>query len=119
MENENVTPTPITEETPLQMPLPTIEPTKNKSSGALIGTIIALVILVLGGLYLWSARVQPQIEQKALPPSEQTAAADENAAVNIAVEQLGTQSNSDETASIEADLAATDLNNMDKDLQAI
>jgi hypothetical protein len=117
MENENLTPAPITSEVPTQTPI--VIATENRPVGAFIGTIIVIVILVLGGLYLWSTNIQPKIDEKLAPQTEQQTIAKETAATNVAVEQLATQSQSDETASIESDLNATDLSNIDKDLQAI
>ncbi len=39
---------------------PTIE---QKSNGALVGTVIIIVILILGGIYLWNSKMEPQIEE--------------------------------------------------------
>jgi hypothetical protein len=122
MENEKITPTPIIEEALPESPIPAVT-TANKSSGAMIGTIIVIVILVLGGFYLWSTKVQPVVDQKNAPVTatgtEEQQATNENAAANATVEQLATQSPSDETVAIENDLNATALDGIDKDLQAI
>ena len=108
MENENVP--------EMQAPIPVIE--KTNLPGALIGTIIVLIIIILGGAYLWMMRIQPAVEQKFSPTeAEQTAQA--TADTNATVEQLAVQSPSDDTASIEADLNATKLDTADKDLQAL
>jgi hypothetical protein len=42
-----------------------MEPTtmEQKSNGALVGTIIIIVILILGGIYLWTSKVEPQMEE--------------------------------------------------------
>jgi cytoskeletal protein RodZ len=121
MENENITPEVATNEATPAPASPVVA--ENKSSGALIGTIIVIVILVVGGFYLWNTRVQPKIEEKTVPPTEQPlgqqTTEDQASNADPATTALAAQSSSDETASIEADLNATDLNNMDTELQAI
>ena len=116
MENETIEET-IDENIPeMQTPPHAIE--KNKSSGALIGTIIVLIVIILGGIYLWSTRIQPAVEQKFSPTeAEQTVQA--TADTNATVEQLAVQSPSDDTASIASDLNATNIDTADKDLQAL
>jgi hypothetical protein len=52
MENENNPQTSV--------PLQTKPPTQ---AGALIGSIIIILILILGGFYLWSANIEPKIQQ--------------------------------------------------------
>ena len=116
MENENLTPTPLTDEAPLQAPIPKIN-IENKSSGPLVGTIIVILVFVLGGFFLWSTKIQPQIDKKTEGTTEEQQVVAETAMTNTAVEQLTTQSPSDETSSIEADLKATDIDSLDKSLQ--
>ena len=41
-----------------------MEPEK-KSHGALIGSIIIIVILLIGGIYIWQAKVKNAAKQKA------------------------------------------------------
>ncbi len=68
-----------------------------KSNGALIGSIIVIVILVVGGIYVFKMNIQKAKDiQKA------------NEQINTA----NVLSSSDETADIEADL----LNNADMDV---
>jgi len=117
MENENI-------KTGESLPIPT--PKENRPMGALIGAIIVIFILVLGGIYLWTTKIQTKImgittddqtmEQTAsnLTKLEQTANTPD-----IVIDQIASQSPSDTTASIEADLNATDLNSLDKELQSI
>lgn len=47
-----------------------MEPEK-KSHGALIGSIIIIVILIIGGLYIWQSKVKNAIEKK-VPPATPT-----------------------------------------------
>ncbi|MDO8569296.1 MAG: hypothetical protein Q7R89_00715 [bacterium] len=67
------------------------------SNGLIIGAIVILVIIILGGLYFWNQR-----------------AASDEAVIN----EINLQNNSDEAAAIEADLNATDIENLDAELNA-
>ena len=116
MEDENITIVGVQDETPVPAPTTPMVTSNDKSSGALIGTIIVIVVLVVGGFYLWNTKVQPMIEQKNTPPIE-SVASDETSKTTI--EQLSSQATSDETSSIQSDLSATDMSGLDKDLQAI
>lgn len=70
---------------------------KTEGSGALIGSIIVIIVIILGAVYLLTSKtpvpteVEPQDEQAIVVPS-------------------------DEIGSIEADLGASDTPNLDKDL---
>ena len=68
-------------------------------SGPIIGAIVILAIIILGGLYFWSQRTPDLI-------TEET------------VESINIQSEADDTDSIEADLDATDIENLDVELNA-
>ena len=71
---------------------------RSSSTGFIIATIILLVVIVAGGAYFWQARSEsPIVDESAL-------------------REIESQSDSDETASIEADLEATDVNSVDYDL---
>lgn len=69
-------------------------------SGPIIGAIVILVIIILGGLYFWSQRNG------------------EEALTNETIENINMQSDSDAAAAIEADLDATDIENLDAELNA-
>ncbi len=47
-----------------------MEPEK-KSHGALIGSIIIIIILIIGGLYIWQSKVKNVVEKK-VPPATPT-----------------------------------------------
>jgi ABC-type Na+ efflux pump permease subunit len=40
-----------------------MEPEK-KSNGALVGSIIIIIILIVGGIYIWQSKVQKALEEK-------------------------------------------------------
>lgn len=78
---------------------------KKSGVGALIGSIIIILILVLGALYFWGGKLQT---------NEKELNFDESAtAMN------GTTSVSDEVSDIEADLNKTETVNLDDDLNAL
>lgn len=81
------------------------------SIGPIIATIIILAILVLGGLYFWNQRTS-QINNANLNNQPVSTSTTTDAAVNV----INQQSTSDNTASIEADLKATDTTNVDSQL---
>jgi hypothetical protein len=72
------------------------------SAGPVIGAVILLAVIVVGGLYFWSQR----------GPSEADIETSE------LIEDINTQSQSDDTASIETDLEATDLEVIDVEFNA-
>lgn len=88
-----------------QMPPMMAEPEK-KSSGPLIAVIIILALIVIGGLYFLKARSSQDIYT---PPAVETSD----------VDTLKQQSSSDTLESIEADLNATNLDNLDQGAAAI
>ncbi len=71
------------------------------SAGPVIGVIVILAIIILGALYFWSQRA----DNEALMTDE-------------VVESIDLQSDSDAAAAIEADLDATDIENLDAELNA-
>ena len=71
------------------------------SAGPIIGGIILLVIIILGGLYFWGQRVN-----------------DNDTTTDETVESINMQSDSDAAAAIEADLDATDVENLDSEINA-
>jgi hypothetical protein len=127
MDNQNPTPnmTPQGSASPIpQTGQASVE--ENKSVGALIGSVIIVIILIIGGFYLWSTKVEPVVEpaatQQGAPvmngaPLEMTA---EEQALNqpdLIANQMAAVATSDEVTSIDADLKATNLDNLDDGLQ--
>lgn len=82
-----------------------------KPVGPIIGVIIIVLVLTLGGLYFYGDQLNRK--NSAMTPEEIQNTPDDSTM------KLQEQSGSDETASIEADLNATDLENLDKELQDI
>lgn len=85
-------------------------PTEEKSTGAIIGAIIVVVLLVIGGLYFLG---QKMAGEKVLPTPEEIAAEPDTT-----TEALQTQGTSDEIDAIEADLGA-DLGDLDAEMANI
>lgn len=71
---------------------------KKGSAGPMIGVIVVLVIIILGALYFWGQND------------------DSDVMIDETLDTITTQSESDETASIEADLNATDVEGVDSEL---
>jgi hypothetical protein len=90
---------------PNQMPPMPSQPVK-KSAGPLIAVIIILALIVIGGLYFLKERAS----QPVYVPTQTT---------DAVTESLGQQSASDNLGSIETDLKATDVNNLDQGAAAI
>ena len=82
------------------------EPEK-KSAGPVFGIIIIVVLIILGGFYFWGTL------------SDSMSPAEIEAEVDAALEDLETQSTSDEVSDIEADLDSTLLDDLDKELEDI
>ncbi len=77
---------------------------EKKSYGPLIAVIIILLVMVLGGLYFLGQRMSTD-------PYESLETIEEGDEVTNSLEA---QSDSDETASIEADLKATNVDGLDQ-----
>lgn len=91
---------------PNQMPPLQSQP-EQKSMGPLISVVIILALIIVGGLYFLKERASMDTT---IP------AGDEVDLVNASLKKQGT---SDDLNSIEADLNATDLNNLDQGATAI
>ena len=126
MENENITPSEPQNPAPQGTPTPAIG---TNSESPLVGAIIVIAILAFGGYYYWGTQTQPQIAYENPQPSlhtqqgavDNTATLQQSAVASdtAALDKLKSQSSSDEVTSIDADLKATDLNSLDKELQSI
>lgn len=93
---------------PNQMPpMPTAEGEK-KSIGPLVAVIIILALIIVGGLYFLKER-SAQENYVPIQPAQNDSSA----------ESLRQQSDSDDLNSIEADLNATNLDNLDQGAAAL
>lgn len=87
--------------------MPPMQPTENKKSfGPLIAVIVILVLIVIGGLYFLKERSSQEVY---IPEIQE----------DPITESLNQQSSSDDLESIESDLNATDIENLDQGASAI
>jgi len=96
-----------------EKPMNELSEPQKKSTGAVIGSIIVIVVIIVGGLYLWGKQISEKRAQESMTP-EQILSEPDNS-----LNALQNQSKSDEVSDIEKDLNATDLNELDKELQNI
>ncbi len=82
---------------------PTVE-SGAKPMGPIIGSVIVVLLIVLGGLYFWGERLNKEGASGAAAP-------------DVAVETLRSQGTSDDVASLEADAAASDFSGIDEKLK--
>lgn len=74
-------------------------PSEKSGAGPIIAVIIILALVILGVLYFWGER-------------------DGRLNTDSAIESIEKQSDSDDAASIEADLNSTDVENLDSEINA-
>lgn len=91
---------------PSQMP-PMQADVNKKSAGPLIAVIIILALIIIGGLYFLRTRSAQPAYVPTTPEGD------------VVTESLNKQGNSDDLNSIEADLNATNLDNLDQGASAI
>ena len=84
-----------------------------RSFGPLVGIIIIIVVLLIGAFYFFNTKVDELQETELLPTIQ--SGGETEAIVN----QLETQGTSDDIGAIEEDLNATDLENLDTELNQI
>lgn len=83
--------------------------------GPILGVLIIMLVLILGGLYLWGGMLSKEAvetEQPAVNNEPETPRAEAD------MEIMGTVSSSDELSAIEADVESTNLDSLDSDLTA-
>ena len=85
--------------------------------GPILGALILLVVLILGGLFLWGG----MLVKKAPASEERTISNNEPETPRAEADQqiLETLSPSDDLGAIEADLNSTNLDSIDGDLNTI
>lgn len=90
-------------------------PANNQSTGPIIGLIIILAIILIGGIYFWSSRINSKTDMT----SDNNQNPPANNGESVSPEAIRNQSSSDETESIEADLNAfngADIDGLGSDL---
>jgi len=95
---------------------------KVASLPVLLGIIIVLLVLILGGLYLWASTmsVEPQMmDDAAGRPTSAENNEPESATADAQVQALETVSSSNSLEAIEADIESTNLDSIDAELGTI
>ncbi|MFA5933874.1 MAG: hypothetical protein WC795_01470 [Candidatus Paceibacterota bacterium] len=72
---------------------------EKKSRGPLVGSIVIIVLLIAGGIYFFMSQKQIM---------------DQNSEATPETDKLDIQSSSDDIDSIDADIKATDMSNLDQ-----
>ena len=85
---------------------PNMTPDK-ETKGPMVGIIIIIILLVVGGIYLWQSRTSPEVINIT------------STSTDPATQQLGTQSTSVNLEDIEGDINATNLNDLAAELDDI
>ena len=82
------------------------------SIGSIIGTIIIIAVIILGGLYFWGKRIEESKATQSLVNETSQEEAEEMEAA--AIKSVTT---ADDLSSIEADLASTNFDDMNPELE--
>ena len=81
--------------------------------GSIIGTIVIIAVIILGGLYFWGKRVEESKLKESLVNGSTEQTAD-----SLEVKNIESVSSSDDISSIQADLSATNLDNLGAEANA-
>lgn len=103
----------------MHIPAPLIE-THHSRLGVILGVMVVVLVLILGGLYLWGSQINlPAMD--GLPAQNEPFDNEEPETPRAAadVQILETLSTSDELGAIEADLESTNLGTLDSELSTI
>lgn len=122
---ENKSNEPNIPESELKMPEESFSKPEGKGPsilGPILAVLIVILILLLGGLYLWGTTLtigEPEFTIPDERPTPEENNEPESTTAEADVQALETMSTSDEISAIEADLESTDLDRFDEDLSAI
>ena len=128
MEQENTnTQEPVISDTEMKMPEESfgpsgVQPEKTTHLGIILGVLIVLLVLILGGLYLWGTTLQGPVEKPepaATRPTAEENNEPESTTADAQIQALETVSTSNEIEAIEADIESTNLDALDAELNAI
>ena len=96
---------------------------KASNLGIILSILIAVLVLLLIGLYVWGNALRDATEAPTIPDFTRPTAAENNEPESTRAEaetdNLGTLSNSDSIEAIEADLNSTDVDDLDSGLNTI
>jgi len=102
-----------------QMPQP---PAPKQGIGPIAGAIIVILLLIVGGLYFWGAKINRDMPENTVPfiPSNDTAPEEElpGELQSDTGAGLPPQSSSDDVSSIEADFNAMDMTELEAQNEA-
>ncbi len=86
-----------------------------KGSGALVGSIIVVILLIIGGIYMYNRPHETQMMNEEMNVSEMPNESGSQLNINstTTIDQ-SSQSNSDDLDSIDKDLNETDLNSLEE-----
>ncbi len=92
--------------------------THNFHLGAILGTLLILLVVILGGLYIWGSMLVEEPEHEiAKPEIENNEPETPRAEADVQI--FDTMSPSTELDAIEADLESTDLDSLDAEMTEI
>ncbi|MFT5036624.1 MAG: hypothetical protein ACI9VM_000186 [Candidatus Azotimanducaceae bacterium] len=102
--------------------MPEAAPEKSSILGPILGLLIVVLVLILGGLYLWGNTLKsdtpaPPVAVERPTPEENNEPESENAEAQVQATQA--VSTSDELDAIVADLESTDLESLEAEMNAI
>jgi len=91
---------------PTQTPQPILTAEKESGSiGPMIASVIIIILIVVGGIYFWGA----VLNDSGYVPQDDSEIVEDDAKTN----ELNEQGTSDDVADIEADLEATNVDNLE------
>lgn len=93
-------------------------------AGIVLSVLIVLLVMILGGLYMWGAEIQkafktPDVPVETTRPTPAQNNEPESTNAEAAVESLNAMSTSNEASAIQADLESTLIDTNETDLNAI
>ncbi len=108
------------EQPELENQIPTTQDSLSSKEGTLgpiVGSVIVIIVLILGGIFFWTERAEKVTNTQNETSSEEAGSPVPTS--DSTVTELETQSEGDEIADIQADIANTNLDNLDEELGAI
>jgi hypothetical protein len=93
------------------------EPTPVSHNGPVLGVLVLMLVLILGGLYLWGGELKKQEQQIVQPPIINNEPETPRAEADVDI--LNTLSSSDELDALQADITNTNLDSINADLNTV